>query len=240
MVKLSIIMPAYNEANTIVNIIEKVKAVDLGKIVKELIVVDDCSKDNTYEILKQIKQIKVIRHEKNLGKGSAIMTGINHASGNIIIIQDADFEYDPNDYPNLLRPILDGKTKVVYGSRFLGKTGNNSIKTNVKIKQYFMHKVFFIGNKFLTFLTKMLYGANITDMETCYKVFTADVIKNIPLKSQRFDFEPEITAKIIKKGHKIIEVPISYSPRSVEEGKKIGWKDGVKAIYCLIANRFAK
>lgn len=238
MVTLSIILPAFNEAKTISKIIEKVKAVNLGDIKKELIVVDDCSIDGTQKILKYIKGIKLIRHEKNLGKGSAIKTGIKHASGDIIIIQDADLEYDPNDYPALIQPILDGRTKVVYGSRFLK---NKKIEVLNRDNSY--HKgnnVYYLGNKFLSFLVRVLYGTKVTDMETCYKVFAADIVKNIELKAKRFDFEPEITAKIIKKGHKIIEVPISYRPRSVEEGKKIGWKDGVQAIFCLLKHRFTK
>jgi glycosyltransferase involved in cell wall biosynthesis len=237
MVKLTVIMPIYNEANTVNRIIEKVKSVNLGEIEKELIAVDDCSTDGTHKILEKIDDIKLVRHRENRGKGAAIQTGIKHATGDIVIIQDADLEYNPNDYPALLQPILEGKTKVVYGSRFLNekKTGRNS---KVKLTHSMMHKTFYIGNKFLSLLTRIIYGVKITDMETCYKVFSYDVIKEIPLKSKRFDFEPEITAKIIKRGHKIIEVPISYKPRTIEEGKKIGWKDGARAIYCLLKYRF--
>ena len=223
--KLSIIIPVYNEKNTILKLIKTVENVDVGKTKKELILIDDFSTDSTRDLLKKIQNHKIFYHTKNKGKGSAIRTGLNHATGDIIIIQDADLEYNPNEYPNLLRPILEGKTKVVYGSRFLKKH---------KAK----YLLYYLGNILLSLITRILYFRKITDMETCYKVFKREVINNINLKSKRFDFEPEITAKIIKKGYKIIEVPVSYKCRDFKEGKKISWKDGVKAIWYLLKYRF--
>lgn len=225
MTKLSIIIPTYNERNTILEIINKVEKVDIGKIKKEIIIIDDCSKDGTRELLKRIKNHKIFYHEKNKGKGSAIKTGLKHSTGDLILIQDADLEYDPNDYPNLIRPIIEGKTKVVYGSRFLKKHKAR-------------YRIYYIGNIILSLITRTFYLRKITDMETCYKVFKKEVIKNIKLKAERFDFEPEITVKIIKKGYKIIEVPIWYKCRAFKEGKKITWKDGLKAAWCLIKYRF--
>lgn len=220
-------MPAYHEEKTIREIIKKVKAV---KIPKEIIIVDDGSyKDKTREILKNIKdsEIKVFFNEKNVGKSYSVRRGINEASGDIIIIQDADLEYDPNDYYKLLHPITSGKAKVVYGSRFPTKENRPSLFNK-----------FFIGNRVLTFLSNLLYNAHITDEPTCYKVFDASVLKSLNLKSNRFEFCPEVTAKVRKKGYKIYEVPISYNPRSVKEGKKINWKDGVQAIWTLLKYRF--
>lgn len=225
--KLSIIVPVYNEEKTFEKILDRVRAVPL-KVKKEIIIVDDFSNDSTREILKKIKDpgITIIYHEKNQGKGSAVRTGIRHATGDIIIIQDADLEYSPEEYPKLIQPILDGKTKVVYGSRYKGNiTGPNLISH-------------LYGNKILTFITKILYLQNISDMETCYKVFKKEVLEGIKLKAKRFDFEPEITAKIIKKGYKIYEVPITYRSRLFDEGKKITWKDGIKALFYLIKYRF--
>ena len=235
MTKLSIIIPVYNEVKTIKSIIEQVKAIDLKGVKKELIVIDDGSVDRTQDVLAKIQEIKFVVHEKNKGKGMAIRTGIKHATGDIIIIQDADLEYNPADYPAVLQPILNGETKVVFGSRFM--PGAKKLTRN-KLSRYKGNEIYYLGNKFLSFCVGLLYGRKITDMETCYKAFTADVIKNIPLKSQRFDFEPEITAKLLKRGHHIIEVPIRYTPRSFEEGKKITWKDGVKAAFCLVKYRF--
>lgn len=239
--KLSVIIPVFNEKNTIAEVLRRVITVDLLSLglKKEIIVVDDGSTDGTREILKQyqvssiqypvksqpINEIKVIYHEKNMGKGAAIRTGLVNVTGDIVIIQDADLEYDPQDYPKLIEPILSGKAKVVYGSRILGKGR----------KSYWS---FYIGGRFLSFLTNLLYNAKITDEPTCYKVFQADVIKNINLRCRRFEFCPEVTAKLRKKGYEIYEIPIHYEPRSLEEGKKINWKDGLEAIWTLIKYRF--
>lgn len=225
--KLSIIVPVYNEEKTVKEIIRRVMAVPLS-IEKEIIIVDDFSTDSTKEILKKIdnKNINIVYHSKNQGKGSAIRTGIKYTTGDIIIIQDADLEYNPEEYPKLIQPILDGKTKVVYGSRYKGKITGPNLLSHL------------YGNKLLTFITKLLYFQNISDMETCYKVLKKEVLNNINLKAKRFDFEPEITAKIIKKGFKIYEVPITYQSRLFDEGKKITWRDGIKALYYLIKYRF--
>ena len=225
--KLSIIIPAYNEERTIGTIINKVKNVDLKGIKKEIIVVDDGSKDKTAEILKNIKGIRVITHKKNRGKGYAIRTGIKFATGDIIIIQDADLEYDPNDYYSLIKPIIDGKTKVVYGSRRL-------LKENVQHAGF----SFYLGGLTLTWLANFLYNIKITDEPTCYKVFKSDVLKSIELTCKRFEFCPEVTAKIAKKGIKIYEVPIHYYPRSTKEGKKIKAKDWFEAVWTLLKFRF--
>lgn len=225
--KLSIIMPVYNEEKTIKEILKRINAVQLN-IEKEIIVIDDSSTDSTKEILKKINDnsIKIFYHKQNMGKGSAIRTGLKKSTGDIILIQDADLEYNPEEYPLLLQPILDGKTKVVYGSRFKGQMTGPNLLSHV------------YGNKILTFITKVLYFHNVSDMETCYKVFKKEVLKDIRLKAKRFDFEPEITAKIIKKGYKIHEVPITYNSRLFDEGKKITWKDGIKALYYLVKYRF--
>ena len=227
--KLSILIPAYNESKTILGIIKRIQNVDLGEIEKELIIIDDFSTDGTREILKSMEddKIKDLFSEKSFGKGHSIVKGMNFATGDLIIIQDADFEYNPDDYPKLLRPILDGRTNVVYGSRFLG---NNQIP---KTKFYF-------GNKFLSLLTSVLYFSKITDMETCYKVFKREIVKGMKIKSKRFGLEPELTSKILNRGNKIIEIPISYNPRSVLQGKKIKPIDGLKAILTLFIFRFSK
>ena len=231
MLKLSVIMPVYNEEKTIINVINKVKGVRLKNIKKEIIVVDDFSSDNTKNILKNIKDssIKVFFHKINMGKGAAIRTGLKNCTGDIILIQDADLEYSPDEYEKLLMPILDDTAKVVYGSRIA------AIRKNIEN----MYKLHYFGNVFLTLITNLLYGAKITDMETGYKVFRKDVIKNINLRAMRFDFEPEITAKILKRGYKIHEVPVSFVGRKFEEGKKINWLDGVKAAYYLVKYRFS-
>ena len=228
--KLSIIIPVYNEEKTLLKVLDKVKKVKLDNITKEIILVDDFSTDGTKNILSELRDssLKIFFHQKNHGKGAAIRTALKHATGDIIMIQDADLEYDPAEYPRLLEPIIENETKVVYGSRL------EAIRKNIKN----MYKLHYIGNTFLTLMTNLLFGAKITDMETCYKVFRKEVIKDMKLKAKRFDFEPEITAKILKKGYKIKEVPINFIGRKFDEGKKITWKDGIKALYYLIKYRF--
>ena len=226
--KLSIIIPVYNEKDTILKILDKVDKTHLS-IEKEIIIIDDFSTDGTRDILKDIKKknIKIFYHERNIGKGYAIRTGLQHITGEIVIIQDADLEYDPNDYQKLIDQIIKNKAKVVYGSRNLGKG-----------KHERSHFSFYIGGVFLSKLANLLYGIKITDEATCYKVFRADIIKNINLKCKKFEFCPEVTAKIAKNGIKIMEIPISYHPRKKNEGKKINWKDGIEAIAILIKYRF--
>lgn len=231
--KLSVIIPVYNEQETILEIIRRVKAV---KIPKEIILVDDFSKDGTRDILKGIKDknIKIVFHERNFGKGHAIRTGLSHVTGDIVIIQDADLEYDPEEYKKLIEPIEKGIAKVVYGTRFPKRKGHPSILHPYSS----LSNPYYVANKILTTASNLLYNAGITDEPTCYKVFSADVLKNLNLKCERFEFCPEVTAKVRKKGYTIYEVPISYSPRSVNEGKKINWKDGLEAIWTLIKYRF--
>lgn len=228
--KLSIIIPVYNEEKTILKVINKVKKVKLKKVVKEIVVIDDFSTDNTRKKLLKLKDknIRIFFHKKNRGKGVAIRTGLKHITGDIIIIQDGDLEYNPEEYGKLLKPIIENKTKVVYGSRL------EAIRKNLKN----MYKLHYFGNVVLTLITNILYGIKITDMETCYKVFKKEILRNMKLKAKRFDFEPEITAKILKKGYKIVEVPINFVGRSFKEGKKITWKDGIKALFYLIKYRF--
>lgn len=230
MEKLSVIMPVYNEEKTIKTVIEKVKKAKLKNISKEIIVVDDCSKDGTGKILKGINNtsLKIFFHNKNMGKGAAIRTGLKNSTGDIILIQDADLEYSPSEYGKLLKLIIEGSAKVVYGSRL------EAIRKNKKN----MYKLHYFGNLFLTLLTNLLYGTRITDMETGYKVFRREVIKGINLKAKRFDFEPEVTAKILKKGYKIHEVPVKFVGRKFDEGKKITWRDGIKAVYYLLKYKF--
>lgn len=225
--KLSIIIPVYNEEKTVSEIINKVKLVKIP-IQKEIIVVNDGSSDKTLEILKKIKGIKLISHEKNLGKGAVVKTGLKHSTGDIIIIQDADLEYDPNEYSKLIEPILNNMADVVYGSRELNKEN--------KRHSGFM---FYLGGKGMTFMTNLLYpGARLTDEPTCYKVFNADVLKGIDLKCTRFEFCPEVTAKILKKGIKIHELPITYNPRNKKQGKKIKFIDGIIGVWTLLKYRF--
>lgn len=230
MTKLSIIIPVFNEEATIQKVLLKIASVELPQTQREIILVDDCSTDNTKDVIDNYIQsvdtdtIKYVRHEVNKGKGAALQTGINLTSGDIILVQDADLEYDPKEYGTLLQPILDGHADVVYGSRFMGGKPHRIL--------FFWHT---IGNRFLTFLSNMLTNLNLTDMESGYKTFRAEVLKKIVLKEKRFGFEPEITAKISRiKGIRIYEVGISYYGRTYAEGKKISWKDGVRAIYCIL------
>ncbi len=235
---LSIIIPAYNEGPTIHRILDKVKAVELiSGLQKEVIIVNDCSRDNTeesilaYQAANPELPISYYKHEVNAGKGAALHTGIQRATGDFVIIQDADLEYDPQEYNILLRPILDGMADVVYGSRFIGGKPHRIL--------FYWHS---IGNQWLTMLSNMLTNLNLTDMETCYKLMRREVIQALPLKEKRFGFEPEITARVSRvKGIRIYEVGISYYGRTYEEGKKIGWKDGFRAIWCILKyNLFSK
>ena len=221
--KLSVVMPVYNEQDTIEDIIERVEAVALDK---ELIVVDDCSTDGSMDKLRPLAEagrIKLQSHTVNQGKGAALRTGFAAATGDIVIIQDADLEYDPEEYPTLIQPILDNKADVVYGSRFSGGQNHRVL--------YYWHSV---GNKFLTTLSNMLTNLNLTDMECCYKVFRREIIQGIAIRESRFGFEPEITAKVAKLHCRVYEVGISYAGRTYEEGKKIGWRDGLRAVWCIL------
>jgi glycosyltransferase involved in cell wall biosynthesis len=227
-IKLSVVVPVYNEKQTLLEILKRIRAVEINK---EIILVDDFSRDGTRDLLATLScpsensDLKICYHEVNQGKGAALRTGFAMAGGNYIIIQDADLEYDPEDYPSLLQPILDGRADVVYGSRFTGQSRN----------MLSLHRA---GNLLLTFLTNLLYQTTISDMETCYKLFPAKVIKSVKIESNRFNFEPEITAKILKKKLRIVEVPIHYHGRSFLEGKKITWRDGFSAVWTLLKFRF--
>jgi len=220
--KLSVVIPVYNERDTIRQICDAVRAVNIDK---EIILVDDFSTDGTREIIRQLtnETTKVIFHDRNMGKGAALRTGFKNVTGDIVVVQDADLEYDPSQYPKLIQPILDGKADVVYGSRFV--TGD------YRRVLFFWHMV---GNSLLTLLSNMLTNMNLTDMETCYKVFRREVLEKITIEEDRFGFEPEITAKIAKLDVRIYETGISYSGRTYKEGKKIGWKDGFSALRCII------
>jgi len=223
---LSIVIPVYNEERWVGQLLERVLAADSCGLAKELVVVNDCSKDGTLAILEEHArrhpEIKLVNQEQNRGKGAALRRGFEEATGDLVLIQDADLEYDPGDYPVLLAPILDGRADVVLGSRFLG--GPHRVL-------FFWHAV---GNRVLTTLSNMFTNLNLTDMETCYKVFRAEVIKAVVLEQERFGFEPEVVAKVARSGARIYEVPISYAGRTYAEGKKIGWRDGVKALYCVL------
>ena len=226
MKKVTILIPVYNEAATLLQILEKVKAADFCGLEKEIILVDDYSTDGTRELYNDLPY-KVFYHDYNQGKGAALRTGFENATGDIIVIQDADLEYEPADYSPLIKLILDGHADVCYGSRLYGGKPSRSFM--------FTH---LLGNKFLSLVTNILYGSTLTDMETCYKAFKSDFIKGIKIKSDRFDFEPEITAKVLKRGARLYELPVSYYGREFSEGKKITWKDGIYALIALIKYRF--
>jgi glycosyltransferase involved in cell wall biosynthesis len=231
---LSVVIPVYNEVHTLHEILRQVRAVPINK---QIILVDDCSTDGTQDLLRRMAEeesdLTIVFHEKNRGKGAALRTGFAHATGQIVIVQDADLEYDPGQYPQLIQPIVEGKADVVYGSRFIGESHR---------VLYFWHS---LANKFLTLLSNTFTNLNLTDMEVCYKVFRREVIQGIPLKSDRFGFEPEVTAKVARfvvpaienrpsRRCRVYEIPVSYNGRDYREGKKIGWKDGVQALYCIV------
>ena len=223
---LSVIMPVYNEVDTLEEIVDRVRQVG---VVYEIIIIDDGSQDGTLEILDQLgklPKIRVLIHKKNQGKGAAVVTGMQAARGDVMIIQDADLEYDPNDYPKLLKPIEEGETDVVFGSRFADKNNRRPLFFN------------WIANKLLTLATNLLYGSKLTDMETCYKVFRSHLVADLTIHARRFDFEPEFTSKLLKKKIKIVEIPISFDPRRYGEGKKITPWDGVVALWTLVKYRF--
>ncbi len=221
--KLSVVIPVFNEAETLLEILNRVQAESTEK---EIIIVDDYSTDGTRAVLKKLESnagVRVLYHERNKGKGAALRTGFAAASGEIVIIQDADLEYDPAEYVRLLKPIVDGKADVVYGSRFMGADSHRVL--------YFWH---YVGNRFLTLLSNCFTNLNLSDMETCYKAFRRDILHKIEIEESRFGFEPEITAKVARAKCRVYEVGISYSGRTYEEGKKIGWKDGVRALWCIL------
>ncbi len=226
--KLTVIVPVFNERNTVVEIIRRMRAVQLpDNVESEIIVIDDGSTDGTRDVLKQLNDstVRVLLQDRNRGKGAAVRTGIQHATGDYILVQDADLEYDPQDWPKLVNPVLAGKARVVYGSRFTGERRN----------MLFLH---WVGNRFLSLATNVLYNTTLSDMETCYKLIDRAVLDGMKLRADRFDIEPEITAKILKQGVRIYEVPISYTGREFEEGKKITWKDGFAALWTLVKYRF--
>lgn len=225
--KLSIVIPVYNEESSVRELVDAVQAVDLAELSKEIIIVDDCSTDSTWSILSEINELHsnvfIFAHKKNQGKGAALRTGFEKVTGDFIIIQDADLEYDPSEYPLLLDPLMNDRADVVYGSRFLGGSAHRVV--------YYWHSV---GNRFLTTLSNMFSNINLTDMETCYKAFRKEILEQVVVRENRFGFEPEITAKVSKLHCRIYEVGISYHGRTYEEGKKAGWRDGVHAIWCIL------
>jgi len=227
--KLSILIPVYNEEKTLLSIIKKVKDVNLEKIKKEIIIVDDFSKDGTKKLLKQIQdnKIRIFFHSKNKGKGAAIRTALKHATGDFVINQDADLEYDPREYLKLIEVMKKNSAKVVYGSRIKNK------------KNKYAYLSYYLGNLFLNSFLNMIYSSNLTDFETCYKLIDRRLLQSLDLRANKFDIEPEITSKILRKGIKIYEVPIDYTPRKKEQGKKIGWKDGISALWAIIKYRFS-
>jgi glycosyltransferase involved in cell wall biosynthesis len=231
LVRLSILIPVFNEARTLRELLAQVDAAAVAGLEKELIIVDDGSTDGTREILERPEGLqtpfRVVFHGQNMGKGAAVRTALTYATGDLILIQDADLEYDPRDYEELLDPILRGRADVVYGSRLRG---------GKPVQDFSL--LYLWGNKFVTLVTNVLYGAALTDMETGYKLFRADVIKNIQIRANRFDFEPEVTAKILKRGYKLVELPISYYGRPHAEGKKLTWRDGFAALWTLVKYRF--
>jgi glycosyltransferase involved in cell wall biosynthesis len=224
--KLSVIVPVYDERNTVVEIVRRMRAVDLP-VDLEILVIDDGSTDGTRDVLRQLHDstVRVITHEQNRGKGAAIRSGLAQLTGDLVLVQDADLEYDPEDWPKLLTPIMRGKAQVVYGSRFTGERRN----------MLFLH---WVGNRFLSLVTNVLYNTTLSDMETCYKLFDRSVLDGITLRAMRFEFEPEVTAKILRRGIRIYEVPISYTGREFDEGKKITWRDGFVALWTLVKYRF--
>ena len=226
--KLSVIVPAYNEEETIDEIINRVRAVDLGDVDLEMVIVDDASTDGTPERLKTYRGeagITVLRHDSNRGKGAAIRTGLDSASGDLVVIQDADLEYDPNDYPRLIKPIIDGDADVVFGSRFAGSVQN-------------MRYINVVANKVLAWAATLLFGKRITDEATCYKVLATDTLRSFDLQCERFEFCPEVTAKTLRRGYRLVEVPITFRARTIETGKKIRTRDGLEAIWTLLRFRF--
>jgi glycosyltransferase involved in cell wall biosynthesis len=225
--KLSVVVPVFNERNTLVEIVRRMRAVELpDSIEREIIVVDDGSDDGTRDVLKQLgdSTVRVVLHPQNRGKGAAVRTGFRHATGDYVLVQDADLEYDPEDWPRLLAPVLSGKARVVYGSRFTGERRN----------MLFLH---WVGNRVLSLVTNVLYNTTLSDMETCYKLIDRALLEEIVLQADRFEIEPEVTAKILKRGVRIYEVPISYTGREVDEGKKITWTDGFSALWTLLKYR---